>query len=89
MYASAKNIDNVIAVVDYNGQQIDGATKDVVSLGNLKAKFEAFDWDVLEIKEGNQIAAIIEGMTQAIAKQEKESLFVYCYTRLWDMALIL
>lgn len=71
MYASAKNIDNVIAVVDYNGQQIDGATKDVVSLGNLKAKFEAFDWDVLEIKEGNQIAAIIEGMTQAIAKTGK------------------
>lgn len=71
MYASAKNIDNVIAVVDYNGQQIDGATKDVVSLGNLKAKFEAFDWDVLEIKEGNQIAAIIEGMTQAKAKTGK------------------
>jgi transketolase len=71
MYASAKNIDNLIAVVDYNGQQIDGATKDVVSLGNLRAKFEAFDWDVLEIKEGNQIAAIIEGMTQAKAKTGK------------------
>nr|WP_298660063.1 transketolase [uncultured Flavobacterium sp.] len=71
MYASAKNIDNLIAVVDYNGQQIDGATKDVVSLGNVRAKFEAFDWDVLEIKEGNQIAAIIEGMTQAKAKTGK------------------
>ena len=71
MYASAKNIDNLIAVVDYNGQQIDGATKDVVSLGNVRAKFEAFGWDVLEIKEGNQIAAIIEGMTQAKAKTGK------------------
>lgn len=72
MYASAKKIDNLIAVVDYNGQQIDGATKDVVSLGNLKAKFEAFDWDVVEITEGNQIAAIIEGMTEAKAKTGKE-----------------
>jgi len=72
MYASAKNIDNLIAVVDYNGQQIDGATKDVVSLGNLKAKFEAFDWDVIEITEGNQIAAIIKGMAEAKAKTRKE-----------------
>lgn len=72
MYASAKKIDNLIAVVDYNGQQIDGATKDVVSLGNLKAKFEAFDWDVIEITEGNQIVAIIEGMTEAKAKTGKE-----------------
>ncbi|MEK9998435.1 MAG: transketolase, partial [Cryomorphaceae bacterium] len=46
MYASAKNIDNLIATVDYNGQQIDGSTDQVLSLGNLKAKFEAFDWTV-------------------------------------------
>lgn len=67
MYASAKNVDNLIAVVDYNGQQIDGSTNDVLSLGNLKAKFEAFDWDVLEIKEGNNIEAIISGMNEAKA----------------------
>ena len=68
MYASAKNVDNLIAVVDYNGQQIDGSTNDVLSLGNLKAKFEAFDWDVLEIKEGNNIEAILSGMNEAKAK---------------------
>lgn len=65
MYASAKKIDNLIATIDLNGQQIDGSTDDVLNLGNLKAKFEAFDWDVLEIKEGNNIDAIIRGMTDA------------------------
>lgn len=65
MYASAKNVDNLIATVDLNGQQIDGSTKDVLNMGNIKAKFEAFDWEVLEISEGNNIEAIINGMADA------------------------
>lgn len=72
MYASAKKVDNLIAVVDYNGQQIDGSTNDVLSLGNLKAKFEAFDWEVVEIKEGNNIEAILAGMTEAQAKARQQ-----------------
>ncbi len=71
MYASAKKMDNIIATVDYNGQQIDGSTDDVLSLGNLKAKFEAFDWDVLEIKEGNNIDAIIAGLEEAKSRTGK------------------
>ncbi|GAA4075831.1 transketolase [Flavobacterium cheonanense] len=71
MYASAKNVDNLIATVDYNGQQIDGSTKDVLNMGNLKAKFEAFDWDVLEISEGNNIEAIIAGMNEAKSRTGK------------------
>ena len=71
MYASAKNVDNLIATVDYNGQQIDGSTKDVLNMGNLKAKFEAFDWDVLEITEGNNIEAIITGMNEAKSRTGK------------------
>lgn len=71
MYASAKNVDNLIATVDYNGQQIDGSTKDVLNMGNLKAKFEAFDWDVLEITEGNNIEAIIAGMKEAKSRTGK------------------
>jgi transketolase len=71
MYASAKNVDNLIATVDYNGQQIDGSTKDVLNMGNLKAKFEAFDWDVLEITEGNNIEAIIVGMNEAKSRTGK------------------
>lgn len=71
MYASAKKVDNLIATVDYNGQQIDGSTDEVLSLGNLKAKFEAFDWDVLEIKEGNNIEAIIAGINEAKSRTGK------------------
>ena len=65
MYASAKKVDNLIATVDLNGKQIDGSTDDVLNMGDLKAKFVAFDWEVVEIKEGNSIEAIITGMTHA------------------------
>ena len=71
MYASAKKVDNLIATIDYNGQQIDGSTDDVLSLGNLKAKFEAFDWDVLEITEGNNIEAIKDGLAEAKSRTGK------------------
>ena len=71
MYASAKNIDNIIATVDLNGKQIDGATDDVLNMGSLKAKFEAFDWTVIEIKQGNDIASILEGMSAAKAATGK------------------
>jgi len=68
MFASANKIDNIIATIDLNGQQIDGATDDVLPMGNLKAKFEAFDWDVVEINEGNNISEILKGMSEAKSK---------------------
>jgi transketolase len=68
MYASANNIDNLIVTVDYNGQQIDGSLDQVLSLGNLRAKFEAFDWEVVEIEQGNNVKAIIEGLGNAKKK---------------------
>lgn len=71
MFASAKNIDNYIATIDFNGQQIDGPTNKVLNMGSLKAKFEAFDWDVVEIKEGNNVEAIIKGMAEAKSKTGK------------------
>ncbi|WP_309613173.1 transketolase [Flavobacterium sp.] len=71
MYAPAKKVDNLIATIDLNGQQIDGATDDVLPMGSIKAKFEAFDWDVMEIKEGNNIEAIIKGMTEAKSRTGK------------------
>ena len=71
MYASAKKIDNLIATVDLNGKQIDGETDDVLAMGDVKAKFEAFDWDVVEIKEGNDIEAILSGMAEAKTKSGK------------------
>lgn len=65
MYAAANNVDNIISTIDYNGQQIDGSTVDVLDMGNLKDKFLAFGWEVLEIKEGNNLQAIIEGLEKA------------------------
>jgi transketolase len=71
MYASAKKVDNLIATIDLNGKQIDGTTDEVLAMGSIKAKFEAFDWEVIEIKEGNNIEAIIAGMTEAKSRTGK------------------
>ncbi len=66
MYAAANKVDNIIATVDVNGQQIDGSTEQVLSLGNLQAKWEAFGWKVLHMN-GNDIANVLEIME--VAKQ--------------------
>ena len=68
MYAAGNNVDNLIVTVDLNGQQIDGATKNVLPLGNLKAKFEAFGWEVMDIEKGNDLKAIVTGMQKAKEK---------------------
>jgi len=65
MYASAKKIDNLIATVDLNGKQIDGATDDVLPMGSIKRKFEAFDCLVIEIEKGNDLDEILKGMKKA------------------------
>ena len=65
MYASAKKVDNIISTIDVNEKQIDGTTDEVLAMGSIKAKFEAFGWDVVEIKEGNDVTAILEGMGKA------------------------
>ena len=71
MYAAGKKVDNIIATIDYNGQQIDGSTNDVMPLGDLKAKFQAFGWEVLEVKKGNDIKSIQDALTEAKAKKGK------------------
>ncbi|WP_116789278.1 transketolase [Flavobacterium psychrotrophum] len=68
MYAAAYKVDNLISTVDLNGKQIDGATDEVLPMGSLSAKFVAFGWDVVEIAAGNNLEAIIAGMTEAKAK---------------------
>ena len=65
MYASGKKVDNLIATIDLNGQQIDGSTDTVLPMGSIKAKFEAFGWTVLEVKEGNNLEAILNGLKEA------------------------
>ena len=71
MYAAGNKVDNLISTIDFNGQQIDGATNDVLPMGDLKAKFEAFGWDVLEIREGNDLQAIIKGLKEAKSRTGK------------------
>ena len=71
MYAAAKKVDNIICTVDLNGQQIDGSTDDVLPMGSIKGKFEAFGWVDIEIEEGNNIDAILKGMTEAKSKTGK------------------
>lgn len=71
MYASAKKVDNLISTIDVNGKQIDGSTDDVLPMGSIKAKFEAFGWDVLEITKGNDIEAILAGLADAKARTGK------------------
>ncbi len=66
MYASAKNVDNLIAIIDYNKKQIDGPTDEVLNLGDLRAKYEAFGWYVLEMS-GNNMQAIVNTMKFARA----------------------
>lgn len=71
MYAAANKVDNLISTIDVNGQQIDGSTDNVLPMGNLKAKFEAFGWEVLELKEGNNITKLIESLKEAKSRSGK------------------
>ncbi len=67
MYAAHNKIDNLIAAVDLNGQQIDGPVDKILSLLSLRAKYESFGWEVLEVQEGNNIEAVISGIEAAQA----------------------
>jgi transketolase len=66
MYASANNIDNIIATIDFNGRQIDGDVDAVLPLGNLSAKWNAFGWEVLEM-DGHNFNSIRSVMDSAIS----------------------
>ncbi len=66
MYAAHHQVDNLVATLDYNGQQIDGPVDDVISLKNIKAKWEAFGWEVLE-SPGNDLHQLIPKMEEAVA----------------------
>jgi transketolase len=64
LFAAHHKIDNLISTIDYNGQQIDGSTDKVMDLKNLKAKFEAFNWEVLEAN-GNNMTEIVSTLEKA------------------------
>ncbi len=70
LYAPHNKMDNLIATIDYNGQQIDGSTEQVLSLGNLRAKWEAFGWDVMEMN-GNVMSEVLAGLAEAKSRTGK------------------
>lgn len=83
MYAAAKKIDNLVSVIDVNEKQIDGSTDSVLAMGSLQAKFQAFGWEVIEIKKGNDISSILEGMKNAKDLTGKEKpICVLLYTEM-------
>lgn len=70
MYAAGNKVDNLIATIDRNGQQIDGATKNVLPMGDIGKKFEAFGWDVMEM-QGNELKDVIRGLKEAKSRTGK------------------
>jgi transketolase len=71
MFAGGKKVDNLIATIDLNGQQIDGPTEEVLPMGNIREKLEAFGWDVLEIADGNNLSAVLSGLQEAKSRTGK------------------
>jgi transketolase len=71
MFAAHHKIDNLIATVDWNGQQIDGPTDKVMGLGDLRPKFEAFGWHVINLDNGNDMAAVVSTLETAKAETGK------------------
>ncbi|MCB9315829.1 MAG: transketolase [Lewinellaceae bacterium] len=65
LFAAHHKVDNLVVTVDWNGQQIDGANDDVISLGNLPAKWKAFGWDVLILEHGNDLEKVIAMLRRA------------------------
>jgi transketolase len=59
LFAAHHKVDNLIATVDWNGQQIDGPTSKVMNLGDLPAKFEAFGWQVIRLEKGNDVDEVV------------------------------
>jgi len=71
MYAAHNKMDNIIAAIDYNGQQIDGPVSEILSLGNLRAKYESFGWEVLDLEKGNNMADVVSTLEKAKALSGK------------------
>jgi transketolase len=65
MYAAHWKVDNLIATIDLNRQQIDGPTKEIMNLIDLRAKYEAFGWEVVDTLEGNNMSSVVEGLEKS------------------------
>jgi transketolase len=68
MFAAHHKVDNLILTVDWNGQQIDGPNDEVITLGDLPAKWESFGWEVMHLEDGNDMEAVVNALNAAKAK---------------------
>lgn len=75
LFAAHHKLDNLIAFVDYNKQQLDGYTKDILDLGDMAAKFASFDWHVVEV-DGGSVEQIHDAIRQAKAKKGLPSVII-------------
>ena len=83
MYAGAKEVDNLILTIDVNKQQICGSTDDILNLGNINQKISAFNWDVIELKNGNNIKSVIEVIEKAKTKtNSKKPICILMHTEM-------
>lgn len=83
MFAPHNKVDNLIATIDYNNKQIDGDVDVVLSHRNLKAKIEAFGWEVVELKEGNNITAVVAALKEAKSRTGKgKPVFILMHTEM-------
>lgn len=64
-FAPHHKLDNIIGIVDYNGQQIDGPTEKIMNNRDLGAKYEAFGWDVIDLKDGNDLKLVLKTLEEA------------------------
>lgn len=71
MYAPHHKVDNLIAAIDYNGQQIDGSTNHVMSLLDLEAKYKAFGWETITVEKGNDMKTVVSVLEKAISLSGK------------------
>ena len=71
LFAAHNKIDNYIATIDYNQKQIDGPLEEVLSMGDLEAKFKSFDWEVMHILKGNDMQSVLDGLAEAKSKTGK------------------
>ncbi len=76
MYAGSHGIDNLIAFTDYNKLQLDGYVKDINDLASLSAKWRAFNWEVFDVVDGNDVEQIDQAITQAKAVIGKPKMII-------------
>jgi transketolase len=81
MFAAHNKVDNLVATIDYNNKQIDGPVDEVLSHLNLKAKIEDFGWDVIELKDGNNMEPVVVALKEAKSRTGKgKPVFILMHT---------